>query len=181
MLKKLLLFVLLLLVVFVVVVSLQPSTYRVVRTATIAAPPEAVFARVNDFRKWDGWSPWKELDLNAVYSYEGPESGKGALTTWKGNSDIGAGRMTILESRSAELIRIQLEFTEPFASQADTEFKFTPEGEGTRVEWAMSGENNFISKAFMLFMGGMDKAVGGDFEKGLAKLKTVAEKPGAGQ
>ena len=40
----------------------------------------------------------------------------------------------------------------------------------------MAGENNFMAKAFGLFMN-MDKMVGGDFEKGLAQLKSVAETP----
>jgi hypothetical protein len=38
----------------------------------------------------------------------------------------------------------------------------------------MDGENNFMSKAFSLVMD-MDKMIGGDFEKGLASMKTVAE------
>ena len=38
----------------------------------------------------------------------------------------------------------------------------------------MSGKKNFMFKAMGLFMDS-DKMVGGDFEKGLADLKSVAE------
>ena len=110
-------------------------------------------------------------------SYSGPASGQGAVYDWTGNSDVGVGRMTILESQPAQLIRIQLSFIEPFASTADNTFVFKPESGGTRVDWIMSGKSDLMSKAMCLFMGGMDKMVGPDFEKGLAQLKRVAEPP----
>jgi hypothetical protein len=55
-----------------------------------------------------------------------------------------------------------------------SEFAFKPVGAQTEVTWTMTGQKNFMSKAFCLFVN-MDKMVGGDFEKGLAQLKTVAE------
>jgi hypothetical protein len=108
-------------------------------------------------------------------TFEGPPSGTGAINAWAGNDKVGEGRQTILESRAGELIRINLEFIKPFASVADTEFRFSGAGNGTSVTWTMKGENNFVSKAFCLFMGGMDKMVGPDLEKGLAQLKALAE------
>src|SRR5262249_4293614 len=44
----------------------------------------------------------------------------------------------------------------------------------THVTWSMNGKSNFIGKAFSLYMS-MDKAVGPDFEAGLANLKGIAE------
>ena len=99
------------------------------------------------------------------------------LGIWEGNSKVGAGRMTITESRTNEAVRIKLEFMKPFAAINDTEFTFKPDGNQTAVTWTMSGTNNFVSKAFCMFMN-MDKMVGGDFEKGLASLKTIAEAAG---
>jgi hypothetical protein len=107
--------------------------------------------------------------------FEGPGSGQGSIYRWSGNSDAGEGKMTILESSADERIRIKLEFVRPFESQADVEFQFKPDGAGTRVDWTMSGTNDFLSKAFCLFMGGMDEMVGPDFEKGLAQMKSAAE------
>ena len=174
MIKKLLLALAVIVVLFIVVVALQPAEYRVVRTTTILAPASAVFAQVDDFHKWEAWSPWAKLDPAAKNTFEGPPAGTGAGFTWAGNKKVGEGRMTITESRPADLIRIKLDFMKPFPSTADTEFTFKPEGDQAVVTWSMAGRKNFISKAFCMFMN-MDKMVGRDFEKGLANLKSVSE------
>ena len=163
-----------LLAIFIVVVALQPSTFRVVRTAAMAAPPADVFAQVNDFHNWDAWSPWAKRDPKMKAIYEGPTEGEGAIYRWVGNDEVGEGGMTITESRPSELILIKLEFLKPFKSTCDTEFAFKPKGDETEVTWSMSGQNNFIGKMFCMFMN-MDKTVGGDFEKGLSKMKAVVE------
>ena len=174
MLKKILIGLVVVLIVFAVVVALQPAHYRVERTAVISAPAAMVFAQVNDFHNWEAWSPWAKLDPSMKQTYEGAPSGAGAIYTWVGNTKVGEGRMTITESRSSDLLKIKLEFVKPFASTCATEFTFKSEVNQTRTTWSMSGENNFIAKAFCLFMN-MDKMVGGDFEKGLAQMKSVLE------
>jgi uncharacterized protein YndB with AHSA1/START domain len=163
-----------LVVVLVIVITLQPADYRVVRSATISAPPQAVFAQVNDFHKWEAWSPWAKLDPAAKNTFEGAPAGTGAVFKWSGNDKIGEGHMAILESRPGELVRIQLDFIRPFEAGCTTEFQFKPEGDQTAVTWTMSGKNNLIGKAFCLVMN-MDKTVGGDFERGLAQMKAAAE------
>ncbi len=47
------------------IVAMQPSEFRIERSATIAAAAPAVFARVNDFHNWAAWSPWAKLDPSA--------------------------------------------------------------------------------------------------------------------
>ena len=158
----------------IVIVMLQPEDYRVERSATMAAPPSAPFALVNDFHNWEQWSPWAKLDPNMTVKFEGPTSGVGAVYSWVGNGEVGEGRMEILESKPHEMIRIKLEFVKPFASMCDTVYTFKPDGSNTTVKWAMSGKNNFMSKAFHLAMN-IDKLVGGDFEKGLASMKSLVE------
>lgn len=160
--------------VLAVVVALQPSEFRIQRTATMAAPPSAAFAQVNDFHKWEAWSPWAKLDPSAKNTFEGPSSGKGAAFAWAGNNKVGEGRMTIVESRPDELIRIKLEFQKPFAATNTAEFSFKPEGDRTAVTWSMYGHNNFVARAVCLFVD-MDKALGAEFEKGLAGIKSAAE------
>ena len=174
MLKKILIGLLVIIIVFLVVVALQPADFRVTRSATIAAPPEVVFPHVNELKKWDAWSPWAKLDPNAKNTFEGPASGKGAAMSWAGNNQVGEGRMTITESRPNELVQFKLEFFKPMAGTSDAEFTFKPQANQTEVTWTMTGKNNFIAKAFCLFMS-MDKMVGGQFEKGLADLKSAAE------
>lgn len=173
--KKVLAVVAAALAALAVVIALQPKQYRVVRSATIAAPPEAVFARINDFRAWETWSPWAKLDPAVKNTFEGPASGIGSVFKWAGNDKVGEGRMTLTESLPGQRIRIRLEFIKPFPSSCDTGFDFAPAAGGTTVTWTMTGENDFLSKAFCLFMGGMDRMVGPDFERGLANLKAAAE------
>ena len=162
------------LILFVVVVATRPSEFRITRTAAISAPPPAVFAQVNDFRNWLAWSPWEKRDPALKRTYEGAPAGTDAIYSWAGNKQVGEGRMTLTESRPSDLIRIKLEFLKPFAATNTAEFTFRPEGHQTVVTWSMTGNNNFIAKAFCLFMN-MDKMVGGDFEKGLTSLKSLVE------
>lgn len=174
MLKKILLVLVALVAVFVVVVALQPTDYRVERTATIAAPVTDVFARVNDFHKWEAWSPWAKLDPDATVTFEGPDSGEGAIMTWAGDENVGKGKMTLVTSKPDEAVNIRVEFTEPFEGGTNSEFSFAPKGDQTEVVWAMHGQHGFVEKAFCLVMNGLDM-MGGDIEKGLAQLKSVAE------
>ncbi len=155
-------------------VATRPSEFRVTRSAVIAAPAERTFEMVNDFKNWDAWSPWAKLDPNMKKTLDGAQSGAGAIYTWAGNDDVGEGRMTILESKPDSQIQIQLEFLKPWTATNNTTFEFTPEGGGTKVVWTMDGVNDFMGKAFSVFMN-MDKMVGGDFEKGLAQMKAAAE------
>jgi hypothetical protein len=160
--------------VLVVVVAMQPSEFRVARSTAISGPPPAVFAQVNDFHKWEAWNPWGKIDPAMKQAYEGAPAGSGAVYTWVGNNEVGEGRMTIIESRPSEVIRIKLEFFKPFAATNTAEFTFKPEGNQTAVTWSMFGEKNFMAKAVHLFMN-MDKMIGGQFEKGLASMKSIVE------
>lgn len=176
MLKKILIAIGVIIVVFVIVVAMRPADFRVARSATISAPPDVVFPQVNELKKWDAWSPWAKLDPNAKNTFEGPPTGEGAAMSWAGNKDVGEGKMTITESRPNELVHFHLEFFKPVAGNCEAEFAFKPEGNQTTVTWTMMGKNNFIAKAFSLFMD-CDQMLGGQFEKGLADLKKLAEAP----
>jgi hypothetical protein len=132
-----------------------------------------VFAQVNDFHKWAAWSPY-ERDPAMRKTFAGAPAGAGAIYEWAGNKEVGEGRSTITESRPHELIRIKLEFMKPFRATHTAEFAFKPVGDRTEVTWSLAGRNSFVTKAVCLFMD-MDRMVGGDFEKGLAQMKSVAE------
>ena len=161
--------------VFLVIVSRQPTAFRITRSAALAAPAPALFAQVNDFHKWEAWSPWAKMDPNAKNTIEGPASGVGAKFSWDGNRNVGAGRMTIIESHPTDLIRLKLEFLKPFKAINDTEFTFKPEGKKTIVTWTMAGDNNFVGKAMGVFIN-CDKMIGGQFEQGLKNLEAAAAK-----
>lgn len=174
MLKTILIVVAVLILLFLVIVAIQPSDFRITRSINIATPVDVVFAQVNDLHKMDTWSPWLELDPSVKKTYEGPSSGEGAVFAWAGNNQVGEGRLTITESRPYDLVRIRLDFIKPFATTNTAEFTFEPEGDQTAVTWSMFGKRPFLGKAISLFMD-MDKMIGGNFEKGLANMKTIAE------
>lgn len=174
MLVKILIALAVIVVVLIVIVALQPSDFRVTRSATMSAPAPAVFAQVNDFHKWEAWNPWGKIDPAMKQTYEGAPAGTGAIYSWIGNNEVGEGRMTIIESHPSDLIRIKLEFFKPFAANNTAEFTFKPEGNQTVVTWSMSGDKNFMAKAIHLFMN-MDKMIGRQFDKGLAEMKSIVE------
>jgi hypothetical protein len=148
----------------------RPGTFHVERTVTIAAPPATVASQLSDFHRWSAWSPWEKRDPAMRKTYTGDSY------SWTGNREVGSGSMTFLE-RTPSTVRIKLEFKEPFASESVSTFSLAPKGDATQVTWSLDGGGtDFKSKAVAAFMN-MDKAIGPDFEQGLAALKTEAEKP----
>jgi len=159
---------------FVALILLQPSDYRIARSTVISAPAQDVFAQIDDFHRWQAWSPWAERDPKAKTSFDGPASGKGAVFAWSGNNEVGEGRMTLIESQPGALVKIRTDFVKPFVGTSYSDFTLKPEGDGTALTWSMSGQNDFIGKAICLFVS-MDKVLGGEMEKGLAGIKRIAE------
>ena len=170
MLKRILIGIAVIVAAFATFVATRPSTYMVERSIVVAAPAATPYARVVDFRKWEGWSPWAKLDPAMKVEYAGPESGVGAVYHWKGNDKVGEGRMTIIGAVAHSSIQVKLEFLKPWEQTSLTVFTFAPDPGGTRVTWSMSGQHDFVGKLFAVFMD-MDGMVGPDFEKGLKALK----------
>ena len=160
-------------VVILILAASKPSTFRMERSTVVKAPPETIFPFVHDFRRWTAWSPWEKIDAELKRDYSGAERGKGATYAWEGKK-AGVGRMEIIEATPSSRVLIKLDFLKPFEAHNTAEFTFTPERDGTRVDWAMYGPNRFISKLMSVFFN-FDKLVGKDFEKGLAALKASAE------
>lgn len=181
MLKRIVLVLLVAFLAFAAYVPMLPSQFSVARSEVIDAPPQAVFEHVNDFKKWEAWSPWAKRDPDAKTTFAGPPSGQGAVFTWDGNDEVGKGRMTIEESIPPKAIEIELSFERPFPGTSDVGFQFEPVDEGTKVTWSISGEQSYIERAFCLLLRlDMDEMIGKDYERGLANLKKVveAERPG---
>ena len=172
--KKVLGFLLIIVVVLAIVIATRPATYRVERSTTITAPSDVVYANLVDFHRWGSWSPWEKLDPQMTRSYSGADSGVGAQYAWTGNDKVGEGRMTITEAALDQLVAIRLEFLKPWKSTSTAHFTLATEGDHTKVTWSMDGTHDSMGKAMSLVMN-MDKMIGGDFEKGLANLKSVSE------
>ncbi len=175
MIKQLLLVIIGIIAILAFAASRKPDSFRVERSTTIKAPPERIFALINDFHNFGVWSPWEHLDPNMSRSITGAPTGKGAIYEWSGNSKAGAGRMEILESTPSSRVLMRLDFFKPIASTSTAEYTLAPQGDSTKVTWAMYGPSPFLSKVMQVFVT-MDGLIGGDFEKGLAAMKTASEK-----
>lgn len=154
------------------------DTYTVERVAVISAPPRRVYQEVADFHRWTSWSPWEELDPQLERRYSGAGAGTGAVYSWKGNRKAGQGTMRITRADEPTLVHIDLRFDRPWKAHNDTWFTFAPEGadgQATRVTWTMTGAKTLLTRVMGLVMP-MDRLIGKDFEKGLARLKDVAER-----
>jgi len=161
-------------VALAVFVQTRPDRFHIERSTTIAAPSGAIFPNINDFHRWTAWSPWERIDPALQRSYDGPPSGVGAGYRWVGNNKVGEGSMRITESTPDRKVGIALEFIEPFKASNTATFTLVPDASGTRVTWSMDGQNTVASKLMGLFLN-MDRMIGGEFEKGLASLKGIAE------
>ena len=147
----------------------KPDVFRVQRAASIKAPPDKVFPFINDFKRWEAWSPWEKKDPQMKRTF-------GDKTyAWQGNKEVGEGRMEIVEAVAPSKVKLKLDFIKPFEAHNVVDFTLQPKDRGTQVTWAMQGDTPFLFKIVHLFMD-MDKMVGKDFEAGLSNLKAAAEK-----
>lgn len=149
------------------------SHFDIARSTTVLTDPGRVHALVDDFHRWTTWSPWEDVDPGLLRSYAGPDAGVGAHYAWSGNRKAGQGSMEITSS-TPEAIGIRLAFLRPWKATNDVVFTFVAAGTGTEVTWRMTGDQTGVAALFGKVFS-MDRLVGKDFDKGLARLKAVAE------
>jgi hypothetical protein len=148
--------------------------YTVERGITVNAPSHLVHGLVQDFHLWPQWSPWEDVDPDLQRTYTGPVIGVGSRYAWTGNRKAGTGSMEMTRV-TPEQIDITVEFVKPIKATNRTAFVFeSPSESETRVLWRMSGEHRGLMGVMGRVMS-MDRIIGPDFEKGLARLKAVAE------
>jgi Polyketide cyclase / dehydrase and lipid transport len=161
--------------VVLILAATKPNTLRVQRAISVKAPADRIFPLINDFHQWRTWSPYENKDPAMKRSYDGADSGKGAVYAWEGNNNVGSGRMEILEASVPSKIKIKLDFFKPFEGHNTAEFTMLPQGDVTNLTWTMVGPAVFMSKLMRVFIN-LDHMIGRDFEIGLANLKKLAEK-----
>jgi hypothetical protein len=150
-----------------------PTTAHVERSIVTGASPDTVYGIVSGFRRFNEWSPWFDLDPQAQYTYTGPESGVGATMAWASDpSKAGSGTQEIVAVEPGRSVTTRLDFGPQ--GQATAQMTIEPDGAGSRVTWAFdtSFEGDFLGRYFGLFF---DRWIGADYEKGLARLKAIAE------
>lgn len=173
--RRLLVLVAVLAAVFVGVGLMLPGRIHVERSALIQAEPAAVFPFVNDFRRFNQWSPWAARDPQGTYNFTGPGEGVGARMAWQSDQH-GTGSQEIIESRPNELVVTALDFGE--MGRARATFRLSPEAGGAHVSWSLDSELPFdpLARWFGLMF---PRWIGADYEEGLARLKTLVEKGAA--
>ena len=152
----------------------RPNTFRVARSTVIKAPPETIFAQIQDFHRWGAWSPYEKLDPAMDRTFSNPAAGAGATYGWNSKGKAGVGDMKITQATPSSKVALDLNFTKPFTAHNKVVFTLEPQGDSTRVTWTMEGPAPYIHKLMGVIFN-MDKMVGGDFETGLANLKAQAE------
>lgn len=175
MLKKIAIGFAVVVVAFLGFAATRPDTFRVQRSVMVKAPPEKIAPLFTDFHTWANWSPYEKLDPSMKRTYSGATQGKGAVYGWEGNDKSGSGRMEILDTDGSNRVTIQLDFMKPFEAHNTAEFTMEPQGDSTKVTWAMFGPQKYISKVMCLFFD-MEALLGKDFESGLTNVKTLSEK-----
>jgi len=157
-----------------VVASLRPDSFRVERSMEMAAAPDRIYPEIADLRAMNTWNPFVDPDPAIQITYSGPEAGRGAVHTWKGNRHVGEGRLEILDATAPSRLDMRLQMFKPFKADNAVAFTLAPTGAGTRVTWAMSGRQPLMAKLMSMFIN-CDRMVGGQFEKGLGTLKAKVE------
>jgi hypothetical protein len=153
-----------------------PNQLELERSIAVHAPASAVFDQVNNLKTWQSWSPWKDIDPQVTFHYEGPDAGVGSKMAWaSNNSKIGTGSQEIVTSNLNQHISTRLAFKGwDEISTANWYFEEKPDG-NTQVRWTYHSHigNNIIHKYISILM--IKSALGKDYEQGLKQLKAYVE------
>jgi uncharacterized protein YndB with AHSA1/START domain len=159
---------------FLLYVAMKPGACTISRELDIQASPESLFIYINNSRKMNEWMPWQDSDPGVKMEYSGPDEGVGSKSAWDSPGKMGTGNAVVIESRLNQSVKTQLTYTKPMEMSQIAEVTLTPVEGGTRVKWSVDGHNGFVFKLMGILMN-VEKMVGGEFEKGLAKFKSIAE------
>ena len=174
MLKKITASLALAIVVLLIYVALKPGQMLVAREILMRASAETIFPYMNNSKKANDWMPWQDSDPDVKIFYSGPEEGIGSKSSWDSKGKMGTGEALVIESVFNQMVKTQLTYTKPFQMAQIAELSLTSEGGGTKVRWSVSGHNGFFFRLIGVFIN-CDKMIGGEFEKGLLKLKSKVE------
>lgn len=163
---------------FVAVVAFAyvlPREPVVTRSIDIALPAAKVLPLVADLRRFPEWSPWFVPDPAIAITFTGPLEGAGQTLTWQSKlAEVGTGKMTVtaIDRNGADILVA-------FADQgtAKSWFRLEPKSAAlTGVAWSFSTDLGMspVNRYSGLWIGNI---VGPDFERGLARLKALAEAP----
>jgi uncharacterized protein YndB with AHSA1/START domain len=161
-------------VVVLVYGATRPDQFRIARKVTIKAPPDSIYPLVSDLRRFNEWNPFAKADPSAKIVYGATTSGPGGSYNWDSTGQAGKGRMEITEATEPSRVAMSLQFDKPMKANNQVVFALQSQGASTEVTWEMTGKYGLLHKTMGVIFN-FDKMVGGQFEKGLADLKSQAE------
>lgn len=158
--------------VLLLIAFLLPKTYKVERSTFVKSSPEVIYGLTSNFGLWHLWAPWtKESDSTVVFEMTGDAGQVG--TSWKWNGKVlGNGEMVLSELVPGSLVAYDLMFDHG-KYRSKGKIVIESQGDSAKVSWLDEGDLGYnpVGRFMGLFM---DRMMGPDFEKGLAKLKVVA-------
>jgi hypothetical protein len=162
------------LIIFLAYVSTRDGHFKYERSGVINAPAEKIYPYISDLNLGGLWSPYQKKDPNMKTKFIGSGKEVGSVMEFDGNNEVGAGHVKILKLELNQSVDVELVMTKPFRAENLIEYRLTPEGAGTRFTWTMSGDGGYMTK-LMTALIDCEKMVAGDFELGIANLKTLVE------
>jgi uncharacterized protein YndB with AHSA1/START domain len=157
------------------VAALKPNTFSIERSMAIAAPADKLFGLISNPQAMNSWNPFVKADPAIAMTYSGPASGTGAACAWDSTGRAGKGRMEVKNATPSASVEYSLIMQQPFACNNHVRFALQPMGDATTVTWAMTGPWPYLHR-IMGTIFDTDRMVGGEFEKGLRDLKSIAER-----
>jgi hypothetical protein len=160
-------------VALIAIGMILPRQVNVARSIEIAAPADKIFPHINSLKEMAEWSPWMGRDPAMQVSYNEVEAGEGAAMEWASEQrDVGNGRQEIVASAVNESVTTALDFGD--MGLAEAKLALVETDGGTMVTWTLDSDMGM--SPIGRWMGVMmDSWVGGDYEQGLANLKTLVE------
>jgi effector-binding domain-containing protein/uncharacterized protein YndB with AHSA1/START domain len=155
----------------VVIGILLPSRVQVDREIVIDTYAATVFALLNDYRQMNRWSGIRGDDPNARIEITGSPHGVGAGMSWEGRI-LGRGQQTITASEPFSSISSTLILDS--GKTAKVTYSLSEVAGKTQLNWTYERHFGF-DLAGRLFALMLDRIIGPETEKDLARLKEFAE------
>lgn len=163
------------LLIYLVLCIAGPKNMNVNRTISIDAPASFVYNQFANLKQWEKWSSWAKADPDMKYVYNGPPVGKGSSYSWDGPKS-GKGNLEIVDATPGKSMKTKMKF-DGFDGFSYGSWNISDKGSGTQeLSWGMESDTPlpFMARGMMMVMGARKK-LAGQFDEGLAGIRTLAQ------